>query len=56
MSRYRINFGNGQVHGDYATLKEAETGMRACNPDGYTYLEKYIGDGEWRRVKKGSKS
>lgn len=48
---YRLNFGNGQVHGEFKTLAQAKRELVVCG-DGKTYIQRYTGDGEWSRVRK----
>ncbi len=55
---YRLNFGNGQVHGTWPTLAQAKREFeylrdyaRRHNDPWYAYIQHYVGDGEWRRVR-----
>lgn len=54
---FRLNYGNGQVSGNFDTLKEANFALRRqkeysarISQADSTYIQRYIGDGEWERV------
>lgn len=54
---YRLNYGNGQVHGLYPTLNQAlhayrndQETQRSGNQPFYTYVQEYVGNGRWVRV------
>ncbi len=49
---YRINFGNGQVHGTFKSLRETKREFSVCVSDGYGRIQRYAGDGEWVTVRK----
>ncbi len=38
---YRINFGNGQVHGTFETYADCMRALMSCNPDAYTFVQRY---------------
>jgi hypothetical protein len=58
-----LNYGNGQVSEIFDTLKEArfalrrqrEYSARIGQSSANTYIQQYIGDGEWARVRDHAK-
>lgn len=47
---YRVNYGNGQVSQTFKSLNAArqELARLSC---GFAYVQRYVGDGEWARVR-----
>ena len=56
---YRINYGNGQIHGPFSTLTEVIHEYQAQLEYDRKYhqsshgmrIERYVGDGEWTTVR-----
>ena len=47
---FRINFGNGYVHGLFRSLSECRREFKVCVNDPFGFIQRYVGDGEWVRV------
>ncbi len=55
---YRLNFGNGQVHGAWPTLAQAKRAYtelreyaRKYGDPWYAYIQHRVAENEWRRVR-----
>jgi hypothetical protein len=55
---FRLNYGNGQVSRDLDTFKEAQYALRRqkeysarIGQGDITYIQEYVGDGEWVKVR-----
>lgn len=54
MTRYRVNYGNGQVnsHKSLADCRREIAGMDLYKE--FAFIQRYIGDGEWARVQEAA--